>query len=336
MFLIPHLILGHSVAATFYLVWGLWWMLASFWYDIREGDRYKKDDGDQVSLMSYLSHSKTDPLASKSWFPLPCLKRIPLEPILKMVLPGLGIFAESFLNVKHGGGGLKFARYTVEFDEKCAEYVVLSRLMHISLYSAFVISGIVDMLAHYTKLPQKTSPLFLCLALYIESHLFINHVHGRLLFNVTVHHMINIFVISTAIFATLRILNPRNLLFNSGLAASMILQSTHLYQAGQVIFNSKYNQFSHNNSKFIALATSWHLLGVGFFMMTVYVTMRRLFTLKTCNVHYRMLRSSNGAGRFSSRVASLEDDSFSETDSPESKSLQAPLTELKMVEESTP
>ncbi len=72
-------------------------------------------------------------------------------------------------------------------------------------------------------------------------------------------------------------LNPRNLLFNAGLAGSMILQGTNLIQAGSLIYGGRhYNPLSHNNTKFIAVITTWYVSGVGLFMILVFVFMSAL------------------------------------------------------------
>ena len=311
-------------------------MFASFWYHIKDGSAYGRKKNENVNLLTYLSHYTYDPLSSKSWFPIPHLKRIPLEPIIKMALPGIGIFAENFISVqtnKNGTFRLAFTVYKLEMDPDCAEFIYISRLVHISLYLAFFISGLVDILAHYFRLPSKTSPLFLCFALYIEAHLFISHGRGSLPFRSAVHDMVLIFIVSAAVFSTLRILNPRNLLINSGLAGSMILQATHLYQAA--FATKQFNPFSHMNATFIEIALTWHLLSVGFFMLMIYMIMSAVLSQRTNTNHYKLLASaSNGSNRHTSKLTSWENDSLvlSDSDSPEPKNLQTSAIELKTME----
>ena len=258
-------------AGTFYLIWGLWWMLMSFWAHIKE------PQADQHPEFGF-AHGKKDPFTRKSWIPQPCYPRIPLEPIIKILLPSLGIFVETFLDMQPDAFGhyrLIVFTYRVEYDESSEQYVNLNRLYHISLYLAFVISGVVDLLSLLLNLPSRTSQLFLCFALYCQSLLFYMHIGGRRLFNIRVHQLLLVFVIATAIFSTLRLFNPRNLLINSGLAGGMILQGTNLIQAGSLLYGGrKWNPYSHNNPKFIAAVTTWHLLGTGLLMIFVFVAMR--------------------------------------------------------------
>ena len=53
------------------------------------------------------------------------------------------------------------------------------------------------------------------------------------------------------------------------------MQGTNLIQAGSLLYEGrKWNPYSHNNPKFIAAVTTWHLLGTGLLMILVFVTMR--------------------------------------------------------------
>lgn len=281
---------GHTVAGTFYLIWGLWWMLMSFWIYFHEPQRrvhlHTSRSESSLDLGALLNKNVSgDSLAYKSWIPQPVRSQIPLEPLMKILLPALGIFVETFLDIKPDDSGhnrLRVFTYQVHFDAACGEFLHLNRLYHISLYLAFVVSGIVDLLSQFLELPRLTSQLFLCFAFYCQTVLFSYHVHGRFLFNVAVHQLLTIIVIATAVFATLRMLDPRNLLFNAGIAGGMIIQGTNLIQAGSLIYgDTKWNPVSHNNPKFIAVVTTWHVLGTGLFMIAVFVVMRKALQRKT-------------------------------------------------------
>ena len=250
----------------------------SYWIHFQERHSTKDDLELETGKSQFVStHKKNDPLAHLSWIPAHCCPKVPLEPLLKIILPGLGIFAEAFLNVR--GGRLVFQMYEVKFWDECGYFSVMSRLYHITLYLGFLVSGIVDLLSVYCKLPKCTSQLFLALAFYNQAFLFYYHVHGRNLFNITIHKLLAMCIVVTAVFVTLRMLNPRNLLINTGIAAGMILQGTHLIQAGSLIYGTaKIHPTSHSNEKFIVAVTTWHILGVNVFMIGVYLIMRALFT----------------------------------------------------------
>ena len=273
-------------AGTFYIIWGLWWMFISFWTFLKEPQVVKSDPYASKSEFCPAVHHSDDPLTWRSWIPQPFWPKIPLEPIVKVVLPGLGIIAETFFDVQPDGSGhnrLVAVVYVLVYDQPSEQYINLDRLYHISLYLAFLISGVVDLLSLLLKLPSRTSQLFMCFALYCETLLFFAHIPGRRTFNKGIHLLLLLFITATAVFATLRMFNPRNLLINSGLAGAMILQGTNLIQAGSLLYGSrKWNPNGNNNPKFIAAATTWHLLGTGLFMILVFVVMRAIL-FKCCN-----------------------------------------------------
>ena len=253
-------------------------MVKSYWIHFQEQHSTKNDMELETGKSQFVSTGrKNDPLAHLSWIPVPCCPKVPLEPLLKIILPGLGIFAEGFLNVKHGK--LLFQMYEVNFFDECGFFSGMGRLHHITLYLGFLVSGIVDLLSLYCNLPKSTSQLFLSLAVYNQVLLFYYHIHGRNLFNITIHKLLAMCIVVTAVFVTLRMLNPRNLLINTGIAAGMILQGTHLIQAGSLIYGAaKFHPTSHSNEKFIVAVTTWHILGVNVFMIGVYLIVRALFT----------------------------------------------------------
>jgi len=172
----------------------------SFWTHFKEPqDDCRNPEFDFV-------YCSKDPFTRKSWIPQPCFPKIPLEPIIKILLPTFGIFVETFLDMQPDASGhyrLIIFTYRVQYDESSEQYVNLNRLYHISLYLAFVISGVVDLLSLLLNLPSRTSQLFLCFALYCQSLLFYMHIGGRHLFNIRVHQLLLVFVIATAIFSTL-------------------------------------------------------------------------------------------------------------------------------------
>ncbi len=251
-------------------------MLMSYWLHFTGKKNQSSSVRRSSDILSYVSFRSDDQLVGKSWIIQPIWLKIPFEPIIKFILPSLGILNEWFLNVH--SGELVWKHYQVTFDSACGQFHGMNRFFHITMYSSFAFSGIVDLMTIYLKLPRFTSQLFQCLAFCNQIILFTYHVHGRNLFNVAIHQLLTLFIYASAIFATLRMLNPRILLFNAGLAGSMILQGTNFIQAGFLIYGGyHYNPLSHDNTKFIAAITTWHVTGVGLFMILVFVITRALF-----------------------------------------------------------
>ena len=252
-------------------------MFCAYWTHFTHKSKSSRSNRNlQSNLLKICAHDPDDPLAHKSWIPQPFLKRIPLESIAKAVLPSLGIFVELALDIqfdKNGESHLLPSHFNIVFRD--GYFIGLSRFFHVCLYSTFILSGIIDLVSLCIKLPRVTSQLFLSFALYCETLLFSFHVHGRNLFNNGVHQLLLIFVMTSALFSTLRMLTPSNLFINAGFAGSVILQGTHLIQAGWILYGgTRWRLDSHENVKFVTILSVWHLLGVSLFMLTTFVIMR--------------------------------------------------------------
>ena len=225
-------------------------------------------------------------MSYKSWLPVPYCPRAPLEPIFKIVLPGLGIFVESFLDFlpdpkDDGKVKLTVIPLKLVYVENTREFVTMDRLQHVSLYLAFCLSGVVDLISVCFRMPRVTTKIFLTFAFLTEYLTFATHIHGRNNFNMEVHELLMYFIIACIVFSTLRLLASRNLFINTGLAGSMILQGTHLCQAGWILFGgTKWNPDSSTNIQFVSSLTVWHLLSVGLFMVVVFIVMRAAFRWK--------------------------------------------------------
>lgn len=268
-----------------------YWIYFTRWINSKSS---RSNSNSQSGLLKIFARDPYDPLSHKSWIPQPFWKRIPIEPIAKVVLPGLGVFVELVLNAKfdeHGKSHLILWHYRVTFKD--GQFIDLNRFYHMCLYSTFVLSGIVDLVSLCIKLPRVTSQLYLCFALYSESLLFSFHVHGRNLFNNGVHQLLLIFVIATAFFSTLRMLNPSNLFINAGFAGSLLLQGTHLIQAGWILYGgTQWQLYSHENVKFMTALSVWHLLGVTLFMLVTFVVMRMILHRLSKTKRFRHLAVS--------------------------------------------
>ena len=265
---------------AFILIWGLSWLLGSYWIHFTQQMKHltSSTSTKPIATVSLLKEKRNDSaLSFKSWLPLPCCPRVPLEPIFKIILPGIGIFVEGFLAFQNFDGKLKltFSPLKLVYLETTQELSGMDRVQHISLYLAFTVSGVVDCISLCFKMPRATDKIFMTFAFIVEYLLFAFHLHGRNTFNTDVHKLLMYFVMSCIVFSTLRLLASRNLFINAGLAGSMILQGTHLCQAGWLLFGgTKWNPEGSNNIKFLAALTVWHLLCVGMFMVVVYIVMR--------------------------------------------------------------
>ena len=78
------------------MVWGLWWVFITFWTYLRR--KLPQGRGQHSSSPS----SDDEVISRRSWLTQPCCTKVPLEPIIKMLLPCLGVIAKIFLDAVDG------------------------------------------------------------------------------------------------------------------------------------------------------------------------------------------------------------------------------------------
>ena len=204
---------GHLMSASFALLYGLWWLFQSFWLHLmKKGMRS--------------THYSMDSLQCKSHIPLFCCPRLPLEPLLKIALPLVGVFEEALLDIDERDGTLLFAPYsiyneTLRVGDTVPFNAHLAKFDHMTVFAMYTLSGIIDLLALCIHYPKHTPQIFLTLAFFVTS--FMMYFHGnddlRPLENV-VHHLLFYCVSTTAVFSGLRLLSATNLLINTGFSLS--------------------------------------------------------------------------------------------------------------------
>ena len=193
---------GHVLPGSFFVLYGIAWIILAMITHLKSktGSTQKKKtkrDQSMINGVSFFEYKRDIGLSRKSWLPFPCfsLSRIPIEPIIKIVLPFIGIFAEAFLNVIKDHEGKSHITGSVYHVYQSDGYLNhLDKLQHITMYGAFVLSGIVDILTTFVKFPHQTSPLFLALAFLAEGLLFYFHTEGRDVANVQIHFILTLVI----------------------------------------------------------------------------------------------------------------------------------------------
>ena len=267
---------AHLLPGLFFLLYGLWWMFGSFWFQL-------------TSPLRVSSKGKTDSreleIVRKSYMPQPFCSKVPLEPVIKCILSVVGIIGEGFFGINPKTGHLFPVVYHV-YDES-GNFNDQSQIQHITMYLGFALSGIVDILALFIEVPRHTSKIFLSIAFFLEGLLFWFHANSRPDLDLMVHHLLTYAIFACAGFAALRMWQPFNLFVNTGLSFSMLLQGVWFIHLGVVLYIQKWNMEDHRGIMFTAACYSWYIVGIMFFLLVMYILM--LACLRV-SVKYRQCR----------------------------------------------
>jgi len=255
---------GHAVPGAFFLVYGIWWIFVSYWYYF-----YNKPTNSRVSKSKLKRESE---LQRRSTLPTPCCPRIPLESIFKVILPFCGILVETIFNWDPDHARVVVDLIHVHDPED------FSRLQHTTMYSFFLLSGIVDLCIYCVRFPKNCSKLFLVIAFVIEGMLFYYHTEHREPLNQRAHSILTLCIFGCAICAAIRMYCVDNLQLNAGLGFFITLQGTWFYQVAFVLYgkNSESWMEDEMGPMYMGFALSWHVLIIIIVMLLTWVLMAQI------------------------------------------------------------
>ena len=116
----------------------------------------------------------------------------------------------------------------------------LSQLQHITMYSSFALSGLVDLATLCVRCPDHISQLFLTLVFLVEGTLFHFHTGEMSPLSTQLHATLTLVIIACSLFALLRVWFPTAYLVNAGLGLFMTLQGTWFIQVGDILYGGRY------------------------------------------------------------------------------------------------
>lgn len=286
--------LGHIVPGLFFAIWGTWWLIALF-------DTY-------LTAMAMATHRSSSPSAgqfsSKPWYrvffgPL-WLRRMPLEPLLKVFLPGMGILGELWL-------GHESWRTLIAPDGK---FVVenINDWQHSAMYFAFCLSGIIDLVGFYSQLPDTTEHAFLSLAFLTQGILLVFHLKGPAI-EVMVHLILVLQIFATFISMVLEGFNRSSIVIASLRPLLTLLQGIWWIQTAFIMFTADpaYDPDYMGGTMMVPAVFVMHILWLAALGAFVLLFMRRMYVSKygreiefvssshtTHHKEYRPVDSGNG------------------------------------------
>lgn len=285
------------------VVYGVWWNFVCLWMHLKEGTqdpqrRASSSNRKTGSLHFASSNNRKEYLRQRSWIPQPCCPCFPLEPALKIALGTLLVLSEALGDIIRDRSGhfhFNFEPYSIYGDD--GSFTELAKLQHITIYTVFVLSGIIDILSLFTKLPSRTSLMFLSIAFLAQAMLLNFHTIGTDDISVLLHWLLTVTAYTSTFLSLLRLISTTNFSINIGFACSIMLQGTWLIQIAYILYppsgkrwikvgnasatlnGSQHGQDPegrHNPTMFVTACFVWHLICIAIFSLLLWVLLRLL------------------------------------------------------------
>lgn len=247
--------LGHALPGTFFLVWGIWWMLS-------------------VSLAYHRSITARQKFQSQTWYPLTCKYGCrsveKLEAWLKAILPMVGMFAEVYFHP-----GDLYYRSLFGDDGNIASSNV-NNWQHFTMYLFFSMSGWLDIFGEKANMPESFNQSYLALSFWMEATLFWFHLKMQFGLMNTIHFLLVLCVLGSAIACTWESIYPESINAAALRAISTVFQGTWFFQTANVLYGT--NKWSLDwmaNDMILPVIWCWHL-AFCILLMVVFLVFTRL------------------------------------------------------------
>lgn len=254
---------GHAIPGSFFLMYGIWWIFVSYWHYF-----YERPTSSRVSKAKF---KKENELMRRSTLPSPCCPKLPIESLAKIALSSCGILVETLFNWQRNHG--------IVFDPiKVHKSHDFSRMQHATMYSFFLLSGIVDVCVYCVRIPKNSTKLFLTLAFFIEGMLFYFHTEHRDHLNQRAHLILTLAIFGCTACAAARMYVSDSLLLNAGLGFFITLQGSWFYQVAIVLYGKHSSEWLQNKMSpmYMGFAASWHVMVIAVSMIIMWIVMANL------------------------------------------------------------
>ncbi|KAG8225795.1 hypothetical protein J437_LFUL005602 [Ladona fulva] len=240
--------LGHLVPGLFFTLFPLWWIYSIFRRYFITKKFHQNGEKGYLNTVSFPCRM--------------CDGRIPVEGLIKLVSVIIGVIGEAATAFENG----KFAH--------------LGNVQHITMYSFFGFSGILDILYHWQcrALPPDLDYVAAFLAFAAEGFIFFNHLHRRTPMDIQIHMMLFVAIVACALAVLLELKYRRNVLAALARSYFTLLQGTWFFQVGFILyppfpFLEKWEETNHKQMMVTTLLFTWHaaahvvvVLGIGFWV----------------------------------------------------------------------
>ena len=246
---------GHVLPGSFFIIFGLWW-----WFNIiaiiaKAQSRYlrqrfftrRTNCGFEIDVESLIEFE------SATWCKLPvlCLKRLPVEPGLKVIAATVGIIAE----LTKGEWSLL---------NNAGHFSHLNNFSHATMFSIFLLSAVVEILRFYNILflPAATDHVLASLSFFLVGELFYFHIEGRSELDQKLHILLYSVAFSIAVVLLLEAWQRKSFVLFLTRTFLVLLLGTWFIQIAYALYGSHPWKDTDSNRTIVAVLFSWHVLGL--------------------------------------------------------------------------
>ena len=290
--------LGHILPGTFFISFAIWW---SFSVCLR-----------YIQCRNRNATSKTCVKKYHSSVTMPCIccpvriRNFPIESFIKVFATIFGILGEILTGIKinttpsinidikatthsmemaeHHHDGKRQAIPTVEITTWHFEG---ANAQHVTMYSAFLVGAIVELLIHYkVHLPHRIDHICGIFAFLVEGLLFQFHLHGRDDLDIHIHTLLVIAIYGCVFTSILEYSNPQNVIFTYGRIIFTFLQGTWFFEAGFILYpptkslENRWDPNNHMHIMFITMSYIWHFLFIFISLLIQFIILNNFYGTK--------------------------------------------------------
>ena len=190
-----------------------------------------------------------------TWLKVPVryLRTFPLEPFLKVTATSVGIIAE----LTKGDWSL---------INRNNHFAHLNNFAHASMFAAFFLAALVEILRFYSFLflPPSAEHLLSSLAFFVVGELFYFHIDGRSVLDQNLHIFIYLLAFSISIVFLLEAGYRKCFILFMARTVLVVLLGTWFIQVAHVLYGTDPWKDTASNRAFVAIAFTWHILALLF------------------------------------------------------------------------
>jgi hypothetical protein len=280
---------GHIIPGTIFIVLGFWW---SFLITLR----YIHIGNKNLNKIKTISSNYT-----MQWLYGPiCLQKLPIESVLKFLLSFFGILFETTTglsltyydstslnqNTTEATSHSDHHKRQIEPTEGYKFTIGSDSLQHVTMYLAFLIGSIVEILVHYkVHLPHRLDYICGILSFTVEAFLFKFHSLDDDI-AILVHTLLVLAIYGCIISTILEYSNPDKVIFTYGRAAFTFLQGTWFYEISFILYppveslENRWDPGNHMHLMFITVSFIWHFLFVFISFLLQFLILNNFYAKK--------------------------------------------------------